>query len=309
MDETNMNVTASWTGGGGGRSVLVHGGAGDVAHARLAVHEAGCRHAAEAGYAVLAQGGSALDAVERAVSILEDNPCFNAGTGACLTREAQLELDASLMEGGALRAGGICALPPFKNPIQIARAVLEDGEHVLYAAEGAAAFARARGFETADAEHMITQSARDKLAQALASGKAASWAGGTVGAVARDHSGCVAAATSTGGTAGKRSGRVGDSPLIGAGTYADNAGGAASATGHGEGIMRIALAHGAVARLAAGMDPLAVSHAVILELARRVGSTAGVILVSADGTLGLARSTNTMTWAAAWEGAAPISGH
>lgn len=304
-----MSVTASWSGAGGGAGLLVHGGAGDVHADRLAAHEAGCERAAAAGYRVLAQGGSALDAVVAAVEVLEDDPCFNAGTGACLTREGALELDASLMEGGELRAGAVCVLPAFKNPIAIARAVLEDGEHVLYAADGAAAFARDHGFESVDPARMITESARNKLAQALASGKAASWAGGTVGAVARDRHGCVAAATSTGGTAGKRHGRVGDSPLIGAGTYADNAGGAASATGHGEGILRVAMAHRAVSRMAAGVGPGEASQDAITELARRIGSTAGVILASPDGRLGLARSTNTMTWAAAWEGAAPVCGH
>ena len=236
-------------------------------------------------------------------------PASNAATGGSLTRDGQLQLDASVMEGRELRAGGICALPPFKNPVRIARAVLEDGAHVLYAGDGAAAFATSQGFSPVDPADMITERARNKLKDALALGEAQSWAGGTVGAVARDASGNVASATSTGGTAAKRAGRVGDSPLIGAGTYADINGGAASATGHGEGIMRVSMAYAAVQRLATGADPRSTAAAVVRELEERVGSTAGIILAAADGRLALARSTRSMTWAAAWKGEPPESGH
>ncbi len=303
-----MSVTASWT-GGRGPGLLVHGGAGDVPQDRIAVHEAGCVRAARAGQEVLAQGGSALDAVVGAVCVLEDDPCFNAATGGSLTRDGHLQLDASVMEGRQLRAGGICALPPFENPVQIARAVLEDGAHVLYAGEGAAAFATDNGFRPADPADMITDRARTKLKDALAQGEAQSWAGGTVGAVAVDGSGNVASATSTGGTAAKRAGRVGDTPLIGAGTYADITGGAASATGHGEGIIRVSMAYAAVQRLVAGAEPLSAAAGAVRELEERVGSTGGIILAAADGRLGLARSTRSMTWAAAWEGEPPASGH
>src|SRR5580658_8905635 len=149
-------VTASWGAEGGGWSVLVHGGAGDVAAERVARHVDGCRAAAQAAADVLRGGGRALDAVERAVAALEDDPSFNAGTGACLNAEGLIELDASIMEGSRLRAGGVCALPPFLNPIAIARAVLEDGQHVLYAGEGAARFAIDRGFTPSTAEAMTT---------------------------------------------------------------------------------------------------------------------------------------------------------
>lgn len=297
-----MSVTASWQATGGRFGLLVHGGAGDVPEERVGRHVEGCRHAAAAGRAVLAAGGSALDAVEAAVRVLEDDPVFNAGTGACLTSEGTLELDACVMEGRELRAGAVCALPPFKNPIAIARAVLTEGGHVLYAAEGARAFALRAGFAPAAPDSMITELARAKLAEAVASGKVSGWAGGTVGAVARDVHGHVAAATSTGGMVGKRPGRVGDSPLVGAGTYADDLGGAASATGHGEGIIRVALCGAAVAALGEGSEPEGVAVARIAGMYERVGATGGLILVARDGKLGWARSTRTMSWAAAWDG-------
>lgn len=303
-----MKKVTSWS-GGAGVGLLVHGGAGAVPAPRLMDHERGCLRAAEQGMAVLAQHGSALDAVVAAVRVMEDDPCFNAGTGACLNREGGLELDASVMEGTELRAGAVCALSPHKNPILIARAVLAADEHVLYAGAGADAFAKAHGFDAVDPETMITASAREKLAQALAMGAAQSWAGGTVGAVARDARGAVAAATSTGGTAGKRIGRVGDTPLIGCGTYADDGAGAASATGHGEGIIRVVLARDAVAHMSSGASSELAARRAIENLSARVGSTAGLILIDAEGRLGWARSTETMTWGAAWLGADPQCGH
>ncbi len=295
-------ITAFETMGGEAAGVIVHGGAGDVPAERRAAHAEGCRVAAAAAMQVLAGGGRALDAVQRAVEILEDDPRFNAGTGACLTLAGHVELDASIMDGRDLRFGGVCALPPFKNPIAIARAVLEDGAHVLYAGEGAAELARRAGFSPVDESELVTEAARKKLEAAIAAGRAANWAGGTVGAVARDRAGSVAAATSTGGTAGKRRGRVGDTPIPGGGTWADDLAGAVSATGHGEGILRVALASAVAADLAGGALAGQAASDGILMLERRVGSPAGVIVVDRQGRLGFARSTSTMSWAAAWEG-------
>lgn len=304
-----MTVTASWAGASAGDwSVLIHGGAGDVPEDRRAGQADGCRVAAEAAASILGPGGSALDAVQRAVESLEEDPRFNAGTGASLTRDGHLELDASLMEGRELRAGAVCSLGPFEHPIAIARAVLEDGEHVLYSAAGGAAFARRAGFVPVDEAAMITERARLKLASALEAGRAANWAGGTVGAVARDRSGLLAAATSTGGTAAKRPGRVGDTPLIGAGTYADNAAGAASATGQGEGIMRVVLSAAAVSAMRNGALPEQAAREAIERLQQRTGTGAGLILVDARGRLGFARSTGTMSWAAAWDGTSVQAG-
>jgi len=276
----------------------VHGGAGSRSPQDLALEVEGCAHAAELGAAVLRAGGSALDAVQAAVEALEDDPRFNAGTGGALTEHGELELDASIMEGERLRAGAVCCLPPFRHPIAIARAALEDGRHVLYAGEGARSFARNAGFLPEDPATMITSDARERL-RAVLQARAAAPGGNTVGAVARDRSGHVAAATSTGGITGKRTGRVGDSPLIGAGTYADDMRGAASATGQGEGIMRVALCASAVALLGAGRPPEQAARGAVETLSRRAGSEGGVILIASDGSLGLARSTTNMPFASA----------
>jgi beta-aspartyl-peptidase (threonine type) len=297
-------LTASWGGEGGAWAVLVHGGAGDVKTEMVVRHVDGCRAAAEAAAAMLRGGGDAIDAAQRAVEVLEDDPCFNAGTGACLDADGAISLDAALMEGAGLRAGGVCAMPPFRHPIAIARAALEDGAHVLYAGEGAARFAIARGFAPASLGDLMTETARVRweavraAAEAAADGAAPS-GGGTVGAVVRDARGNVVAATSTGGRVNKHPGRVGDSPILGAGTYADDEGGACSATGHGEAMMRVCLAKTASDWMRDGAHPEDAARAVIRMLARRARGTGGVILVDRDGRLGLARNTRTMTWAAA----------
>jgi beta-aspartyl-peptidase (threonine type) len=305
-------ITASWGTAPAQWSVLVHGGAGDLPAERVERHVQGCRQAALAAAEILRAGGSALDAVERAVVVLEDDPSFNAGTGACLNEEGLIELDAAIAEGTGLRAGAVCALPPFANPIAIARAVLEDGRHVLYAAEGAARFALERGFARASSEAMTTEHARARWVEAHAARAAATGAagaagrtgtgtpgGGTVGAVARDARGGVAAATSTGGRIDKRVGRVGDSPVLGAGTYADDEAGACSATGAGEAILRVGLTRGAADLLRAGVPPEEAARAAIRSMGARVGGTGGIVVVDRAGRLGFARNTRTMTWAAA----------
>jgi beta-aspartyl-peptidase (threonine type) len=276
--------------------VLVHGGAGDLKGERVPSHVAGCERAARAGLEVLRAGGTAVDAVQRAVEVLEDDPRFNAGTGACLTRDGTLELDASIMDGATLAAGAVCALPPFKNPIAIARAVMQSGRHVLYAAEGARAFALRHGFQPAEPGTMITESARARLAEVQAGRASPAWPGGTVGAVAWDgrH---VAAATSTGGMVNKEPGRVGDSPIVGAGTMADDECGAASATGVGEAIIRVSLTRLACEFVRAGRSAQEAADAAIEVLGRRVAGRAGVILIGRDGTPAWARNTNTMTYA------------
>ncbi|AKT40219.1 isoaspartyl peptidase/L-asparaginase family protein [Chondromyces crocatus] len=286
---------------GGRFYVLVHGGAGHVVEARRQLHVDGCLRAARAAAAVLAGGGNALDAVEHAVRTLEDDPLFNAGTGACLNEAGRVEHDASIMEGRGLRAGGVCALSGFQNPVSIARAALEDGRHVLYAAEGAARFASERGFSSVDGEALITDAAREALASVRAGKGTTSWAGGTVGAVARDASGLCAAATSTGGTIDKRLGRVGDSPLIGAGTYADDEAGAVSTTGQGEAMIRLGVARSVVERMRAGALAEVAAQVEIERVRGRLQATGGVIAVDARGRWGLARSTSTMSWAVAGE--------
>lgn len=273
---------------------------------RAAEHREGCRRAVEAAVAVLRDSGSALDAAQRAVEVLEDDPRFNAGTGACLNEAGLVELDAAIMEGRHLRAGAVAALPAFRHPIAIARAALDDGEHVMYAAEGAARFARAHGFEPALQEEMITEAARKKWEQVRQGIGEAGWAGGTVGAVVRDASGLVVSATSTGGMTNKRIGRVGDTPIIGAGTYADDEAGAASCTGHGEGFIRTCLARATVDLMRQGLPPEEAAKQAISHMHAKVGLTGGIILVDSQGSVGLARSTRTMSWGGCWDSANEI---
>ncbi len=292
-----MSTIVSRGGSIEGFALLVHGGAGAVAEARRAAHTEGCRRAAQVGAAVLRSGGGALLAVEAAVRALEDDPLFNAGTGACLNAEGRVEHDASIMEGTRLGAGAVCALDGFTQPISVARAALEDGRHVLYAGPGARAFALRKGFLPVDNEALVTPAARAAFEAARADGGALGWAGGTVGAVALDARGGFAAATSTGGTINKSAGRVGDSALIGAGTYADDEAGAVSTTGHGEGMIRIAAAHSASAAMASGASAEAAASAVIARLTAKIGSTGGLIAVDRARRWGFARSTATMSWA------------
>ena len=291
-------ITSSWGHGASKWSILVHGGAGDVAAHRVPLHVAGCERAAAAAAEIVAGGGSALDAVQRAVEILEDDPVFNAGTGACLNAEGHIELDASIMDGESLRAGAVCALPTFRHPIAIARKVLTDTRHLLLAGEGAVRFAIEHGFERAPEADMITELARKKWQDARAKPSAENWAGGTVGAVARDERGHVAAATSTGGMVNKKVGRVGDSPVIGAGTYADDEAGACSTTGHGEAMMRVCLAKTAVDEMRARHAAEDAAKRSLENMTRRTNETGGAIVVTPDGGLGLARTTRTMSWAA-----------
>lgn len=301
-------IKASFGEAPAGYCVLVHGGAGGRAEGELEPERESCTRAAQAAGEVLRSGGSALDAVQRAVELLEDDPQLNAGTGGALTDRGTLELDAAIMEGSGLRAGAVCCLPPYRHPIAIARAVLEQGRHVLYAADGADAFARAAGFTPEDPARMITERARAQLQRFLAT-QGVSTGGNTVGAVARDRAGHVAAATSTGGVVGKRPGRVGDTPIPGGGTYADDSAGAVSATGRGEGILRVALAARVALAMGNGDVPEAAVRKALSILAARVGTEAGLIAVAPDGRIGLARTSASMPWAAVREGMLLLSGH
>ncbi|HSO33180.1 MAG TPA: isoaspartyl peptidase/L-asparaginase [Labilithrix sp.] len=296
--DRDASITGSWGAAPASWSLLVHGGAGDVPQAALAARIAGCERAAAEGAKILAAGGSALDAVQRAVEVLESDPLFNAATGACLDADGRLALDASIMDGASLRAGAVCALPAFEHPIAIARRVMDDTPHVLLAAEGARRFAVACGFTPAAEETMVTEASRKRWEIARTRKGVEAWAGGTVGAVARDTNGHVAAATSTGGMVNKLVGRVGDSPLIGAGTYADDESGACSTTGHGEAMIRVVAAKSAVDAMRDAL-PEASARATMAHMHTRTAQTGGVILVGKDGSLGLARTTRTMTWAAA----------
>jgi beta-aspartyl-peptidase (threonine type) len=255
-------------------AILVHGGAGLVTAERHDRLREGVRAAAAAGHAVLAADGSALDAVVAAVRVLEDDPEFNAGTGAALTRDGTVETDASVMDGDTRRVGAVAAVPDLANPIVLARAVLEAGEHVILAGPAVWRFASELGITPAPPGSLVTERARQRLQETVARERE----GGTVGAVARDRQGRLAAATSTGGVVRKRSGRVGDSPIPGAGTWADR-GIAVSATGDGETILRVALARAIAASTAAGKPLREAVLAALAELKELTGGSAGVIAI------------------------------
>ena len=270
--------------------VVVHGGASEW-YAGTGPGRDACRRAAEAGWNALAAGGTALDAVIAAVRVVEDDPACNAGTGAVLTSRGTLELDACVMDGASLDSGAVAVLPPFLHPIDIARAVLEDGRYHLLAGEGAAAFARARGFTPCDPELMITPDRR-----AEHEGRGTFERGNTVGAVARDAIGNLAAATSTGGIAGTAPGRVGDAPLVGGGTYA-NEFAACSCTGDGEAFARACAAFWTVEH--AGKDPQAAAQRSLDRVRTRFGGYGGLILLDKAGKVGIARSASAMPHAIA----------
>lgn len=279
-----------------GWSILVHGGAGDTPVSLDQIE--GCERAADAAAVILAGGGSALDAVEHAVLALEDHPLLNAGTGAFLNEEGGIELDASIMAGD-LRGGAVAALPPFAHPIAVARRVMEATRHVLLVGEGAARFAREQGFVPAPLEALVTEYARERWRAAQ---RRPEPFGGTVGAVARDVHGRVASATSTGGTIGKRVGRVGDSAILGAGTFADETLGACSTTGYGEAMIKVGLARWAVEALGRTSTPQDAANAALAMLKARTEGTGGLILVASDGRVARARSTRNMSWAAVVDG-------
>jgi beta-aspartyl-peptidase (threonine type) len=251
----------------------------------------GVRRAAAAGDAVLVGGGTALDAVVAAVRVLEDDPEFNAGTGSALTRDGTVETDASVMDGASQRVGAVAAVPDLGNAVALARAVLDRGEHVILSGAPAWQFAAEAGITPAPPGSLVVARARARLAAELARvtrdrSADGERSGGTVGAVARDHTGRFAAATSTGGIVGKRSGRVGDSPVPGAGTWAD-ARVAISATGDGEAILRVALARDIASRVAAGQPLRAAAIDALRELARITSGSAGIIAVDGSSVIGL----------------------
>ena len=269
--------------------LVVHGGAGaDPREDRREVQD-GMRAAAAAGWQVLAGGGRALDAVEAAVRVLEDHPRFNAGRGAVLTSAGTVELDASIMEGDRLSCGAVGGVSRIANPVSLARRILEDGRHVLLVGEGALAFARAAGLPECEPETLITERQRRRwVERRAAAGR------GTVGAVALDRYGTVAAATSTGGIGGKLPGRVGDSALIGCGTYADSTVGGVSCTGDGEAIIRVVLARRALDYLKEADNPAYAAEVAVDLLVDEGRGQGGLIVLDWRGRIGFARSTLLM---------------
>jgi beta-aspartyl-peptidase (threonine type) len=277
--------------------LAIHGGAGSLPRAetggeRERHYRAGLAAALDAGFAVLQAGGSSLDAVSRAVMVLEDNPLFNAGLGSVFTLDGRNELDAAIMDGRTLNAGAVCGVTHIRNPIELARTVMEHSEYVMLSGEGAEEFALSRGFALVPRSYFHTPE-RWRQLERIRSGDAGLSAltishVGTVGAVALDGEGRLAAATSTGGMTGKRYNRIGDSPIIGAGTYADDRSCAVSATGHGEVFIRAAVAHDICSRMRFGGRTLkeAVREVVLEELTKLRGE-GGVIAIDAQGEIAM----------------------
>ncbi len=275
-------------------AIVVHGGAGAWSSADREAALTGVAAAARTGADVLRGGGSALDAAAAAVVALEDDPLFNAGTGSVLNLDGEVEMDACIMAGADLACGAVAAIRRVRNPIRVARRVMEATPHVMLAGEGALRFARGEGFADWDP---ITPRARSAWQRSGAPGSP-----GTVGAVALDCSGCLAAATSTGGVLRKLPGRVGDSPVPGAGTYATRAA-ACSATGRGELMLRVLAAKTLCDRVASGEEPQTAVERLLDEMQATVGADAGLILLSQDGRIGISHRTPAMphAWQTAHE--------
>jgi L-asparaginase / beta-aspartyl-peptidase len=274
-------------------AIVIHGGAGvinrsDMTSEREAQYRVGLEAARDTGFAVLEKGGSSLDAVTAAVRTLEDNPMFNAGIGAVLNRDGEAELDSSIMDGATLRAGAVANLRHVKNPVELARAVMEKSPHVMIAGAGAEEFALQQGFTLVPNSYFRTEARMRQLERTQqeekGTKKKVSEGKGTVGAVALDRNGNLAAATSTGGMTNKLPGRIGDSPLIGAGTYANNASCAVSATGDGEYFIRAVVAYDICALVQYKRLPLEeAAREVIHEKIESMHASGGVIALDKDG--------------------------
>jgi L-asparaginase / beta-aspartyl-peptidase len=288
-------------------AIAIHGGAGATPRSEItpeveARYRAGLEAALDAGAAILERGGTSLDAVTNAVRILEDDPLFNAGRGAVLTRRGRVELDASIMDGRTLAAGAVAGVEHVRNPIELARRVMEKSRHVLLVGQGAEEFALEEGLVLVPNEYFRT-AARERALQRAQHGER-TWEliappHGTVGAVALDESGDLAAATSTGGTTRKRPGRVGDSPIIGAGTYARNGVCAVSATGYGEYFIRTVAAYDVCAQVEYGKRTLGQAVSTVLrDQIGRLGGDGGIIAIGADGTVIMDFNTEGMFRAA-----------
>ena len=295
--------------------LAVHGGAWDIPDDLVEPHRQGVSNALAAGYALLEKGASAVDAAEAAVAVMEDDEAFDAGRGSFLTSDGRVQLDALLMDGATLRAGGVACVERLRNPIHAARLVMDLSPHVYFVGAGAEAFAAGHGMPLIDNSELVIDRERRHLADAQqklrnASSTTSSAAAAaahlstmhagtshdTVGAVALDGSGNLAAATSTGGTLNKSPGRVGDSSLIGCGCYADNLSAAVSLTGWGEPIMKLVLGKWAVDRVQQGTPPAQAAEEAIAYLFHRLGGHGGIILLGPLGRVGIAHNTPRMAW-------------
>lgn len=267
-------------------ALILHGGAGAPDRSEHAARQAAVDRSLEAGWSALGEG--ALAAAVAAVRAMEDEPILNAGIGACFNRAGFIELDAGAMDGSTLRAGAVGAVRDVRHPVDLARTLLEHGPPVLMVGEGASAYARSHGVATCPPETFETERQRRNLERLLAQES------DTVGAVARDAGGHLGVAVSTGGMTGKLPGRLGDSPIPGAGFYAKDGAGAACATGQGEGFLRLVLCHLAVVELEHGMGPGEVAQGAIQQLEKRAGAQGGLILIGASGDPAWAMNTPFM---------------
>ena len=289
----------------------MHGGAGTMERGKMtpeAEHQyrTGIENALRAGWEILQRGGSSLDATEAAVRVFEDDPLFNAGKGSVFNAAGFNEMDAAIMDGKTLRAGAVADLQHIKNPISLARLVMEKSPHVMMAGEGAEAFAKEHGVELVDAKYFFTQERWDALQRVKAAEKSASANGdkkfivsdqdlhGTVGAVALDRNGNLAAATSTGGKTGKLPGRVGDTPVIGAGTYANNDTCAVSGTGDGEFFIMATATHDVSALMEYRRKTLQEASVAVIDKIGKLGGTGGMIAIDKSGNIALPFNTSGM---------------
>ncbi|HUJ94194.1 MAG TPA: isoaspartyl peptidase/L-asparaginase [Terriglobales bacterium] len=283
--------------------LVVHGGAWAIPDDMAEAHLAGVRNAMAAGWRALERGRTALDAVEEAVIVMEDDETFDAGRGSFLNRDGKVQLDALIMDGATLRAGGVGCVERIANPVRAARKILSDSPHVYFVAEGAERFAAEHGIPLCRNEDLIIPREVERLREFQEHAEkhradlfAPTISHDTVGAVALDSDGNLAAATSTGGTLNKAPGRLGDSSLIGCGCYADNRTAAASTTGWGEPIMKLVLAKWATDRVASGSAPEWVVAEAINYLKDRMNGHGGMILLDARGRFGIAHNTPRMAW-------------
>ncbi|WP_018996644.1 isoaspartyl peptidase/L-asparaginase family protein [Hirschia maritima] len=280
-------------------TLVIHGGAGVIqrsqmtAEKEIAYHK-GLEEALLAGQAILANGGEALDAIEASVILLENNPAFNAGRGAVLTASGEHELDASIMDGRDTNAGAVAGVKTVKNPVVAARAVMEKSRHVMFAGDAAAEFAHGHGAERVENSYFTTDQRKAALKRVLKTRAEKADKRGTVGAVAIDVRGNIAAATSTGGMTAKMPGRVGDSPIVGAGVYADNNGCGVSATGHGEYFIRTGVAKTICTRIELLNEAPAAAAKVALDKVAELGGDGGVIVISKTGESAFAFNTPGM---------------
>ncbi len=286
--------------------LVVHGGAWAMPDDMIDAHLRGVRNALAAGWRVLERGGTALDAIEEAIVVMEDDDTFDAGRGSFLNRDGKVQLDALIMDGATLRAGGVGCVERLRNPVRAARKILSESPHVYFVAEGAERFAAEHGIELCANKELVVAREVERLrdyqrqAEQVRNGNdlfAPAISHDTVGAVALDRAGNIAAATSTGGTLNKAPGRLGDSSLIGCGCYADNLSAAVSTTGWGEPIMKLVLAKWTADRVLAGNLPEWAAKEAMNYLKQRVNGHGGIIVLDATGKFGIAHNTPRMAWA------------